>query len=70
MQRKQDRPRPADPPRELFPTSDEIFDRAREMSSQERTWGREYTRYWREAEDDLLDRAARRVIRPFSGRKP
>jgi hypothetical protein len=69
MQSRQGRQRSTIPPRDLFPTSDEIFDRVQEMFSSERAERRDYARYWQMAEAELLDRAARRVIKPDPSRK-
>ena len=40
------------------------------MFSPQAEEGREYARYWQKAEDELLERAARRVIKPNPNRKP
>ncbi|HMF99044.1 MAG TPA: DUF2934 domain-containing protein [Vicinamibacterales bacterium] len=56
-------PRTRQSPPEVFPTPTEIADRAYELF---RTVGRRGERaadYWRRAEDELLERAARRIVR-------
>jgi hypothetical protein len=50
------------PPRGLYPTDEEIAQRVYEMFL-ERTWTFESPDYWNIAESELLDRAARRVLR-------
>jgi len=52
----------ADRPRDPFPTSDEISDRAYEMFLRDRVLNGNRGRCWREAENELLDRAARRAL--------
>jgi hypothetical protein len=54
--------RSLNPPRAPFPTSDEIADRAYEMYLRDRTLNGNRGACWREAENELLERAARRVI--------
>src|SRR5471032_1818136 len=54
--------RPAIPA--TFPTSDEIGDRAQELFLERGSQITLIPHYWRVAEDELLDRAARRVIGP------
>ena len=51
-----------DRPRDPFPTSDEIADRAYAIFLRDRTSNGNRSRCWREAENELLDRAARRAI--------
>ena len=57
------------PPRDLFPTPEEIAERALEMCSQKHEPGRDAVRYWQEAEDELLERAAGRVVKSSARRK-
>jgi Protein of unknown function (DUF2934) len=47
----------------VFPTPDEIADRAYELFIDAGSRAEHEADYWRRAEDELLDRAARRVIR-------
>jgi hypothetical protein len=57
--------RTARPPANVFPLHDEIERRAIELSLLERGQ-REPPNYMRTAEEELLDRAARRALRPWS----
>jgi hypothetical protein len=56
-------PRRASPPAGVFPTPDEIAERAYELCASDEVRGRDITEYWRRAEDELLDLAARRATR-------
>ena len=53
------------PPANVFPLQDEIARRALELSLHDRGQG-EQADYLRTAEEELLDRAARRALRPWS----
>jgi hypothetical protein len=53
------------PTANVFPLQDEIARRALELSLHERGQG-EHADYLRTAEEELLDRAARRALRPWS----
>ena len=46
----------------VFPTLDEIADRAYQLFVAEGKRADRVTEYWRRAEDELLARAARRII--------
>jgi hypothetical protein len=49
--------------RKVFPTPAEIFDRAYQLFIANGLRGERVADYWRRAEDDLLDQAARRALR-------
>ncbi|HJZ74553.1 MAG TPA: DUF2934 domain-containing protein [Vicinamibacterales bacterium] len=55
-------PRTRQPPPEVFPTPTEIADRAYELFLANGKRGERAADYWRRAEDELLDRAARRIV--------
>jgi len=56
------------PPKGVYPTDDEISQRAYEML-QERTTAPSVVNYWKLAEAELLERAAARAIRPVTARQ-
>jgi hypothetical protein len=57
-----------EPPRDTFPTEDEVSQRVYEMFL-ERAWSYRSPDYYRIAESELLERAARRIARrPVNGR--
>ena len=56
------------PPKRVYPTDDEIAQRAYEML-QERTTSPSVVNYWKLAEAELLERAAARAIRPVTARQ-
>jgi hypothetical protein len=55
-------PRDRKPPEGTYPTDDEIAQRVYELFL-ERAWTDRSPDYWTLAETELLDRAARRVVR-------
>jgi len=55
------------PPKGVYPTDDEIAQRAYEML-QERSIAPCIVNYWKLAEAELLERAAARAIRPVAAR--
>ena len=55
------------PPKSVYPTEDEIAQRAYEML-QERTTAPCIVNYWKLAEAELLERAAARAVRPVPAR--
>ena len=57
------------PPKRVFPTDDEIADRAYEMLVNRASSPVGIVDYWRLAEAELLERAAARPIRPLVARE-
>jgi hypothetical protein len=58
--------RPGDMPSGLFPTEDEIVARARELCSQRRSRPADIRACLKAAEQDLLERGARKALRAVS----
>jgi hypothetical protein len=52
-----------EPPKDVFPTEDEIAERAYELLLHRSSAADGLTDYWRLAEAELLERGARRIVR-------
>jgi hypothetical protein len=58
------------PPRAVYPTDDEIAERAYQMLLDRLSAPMGITEYWKLAETELLERAATRAIRPVAASRP